>query len=99
MRFSHIFSGIALISGALSYSISLDCEDVGKTDDLKKAIEAWKTMAQYAIGRAGDTSTNHRQGNLLQAMFHAKDENDSDALDYVKSELFLAHTSWTANNE
>jgi len=88
MKFSRTFPCIALISGAIAYSISLDCEDVGKTNDVQQAIEAWKKMAQYAIGRAGDTSTNHRQGNLLQAMFHAKDENDSGTLDYVKSELF-----------
>ena len=91
--------GIALFSQFIlpvaAYSISLDCEDPSdlpsKTKDVQTAIESWKEMDAYAIGRAADTNQQHRQGNLLQAMLGAPSENYQGILTYVtsKSLIFL----------
>jgi hypothetical protein len=98
MKVPYYGVGIALFSQFIlpiaAYSISLDCEDPSglpsKTTDVQNAIEAWKKMAAYSIGRAADTNQQHRQGNLLQAMLGAPSENDQSTLTYVtsKSPLF-----------
>jgi len=41
-------------------------------------------VAAYTIGRASDANQNRRQGNLLQTMLGAPNENDQDTLDYAK---------------
>jgi hypothetical protein len=98
MKVPNYGAGLALFSQFIlpiaAYSISLDCEDPNgfpsKTTDVQNAIEAWKTMAAYSIGRAADTNQQHRQGNLLQAMLGAPSENDQGTLTYAtsKSSLF-----------
>ena len=54
-----------------------------------RLIDAWQTMAKYAIGRASDSNQNRRQGNLLQTMLGAPNENDEDTINYMKSKYLL----------
>lgn len=76
---------------SFAYLIAQDCETLGKTNDVTAAISAWEKMTTYAIGRATDPNKDHRQGNLLQAMFGAKDEHDADTLAYVKRWFTIFH--------
>jgi hypothetical protein len=48
-------------------------------------------MAAYTIGRAADQNTLHRQGNLLQTLLGAPNENDKDTLDYVTRMSCMPH--------
>lgn len=87
----------SLISSSGAFVIADDCINLNAKfetkEDLNMAIKAWETMVQYAIGRAGDPNgLKHRQGNLLQGLLGASDENDEDALAYVISKSNIS--SW-----